>query len=213
MKPGKKSPIVLFSLSVWLLIVVIGLSSLARYANKAGAFGEPPPQWPAYSAIPRRFGSPTLVMMVHPQCPCSRASIGELARLMVSLQGRVSANVVFVRPEGFAEDWEKTDLWTSAALIPGVTVSSDDDGSEARRFGSQTSGQVVVYGTNGRLLFSGGVTAARGHSGDNDGSNSIIARLTGNGLSVEQTPVFGCPLFKAERDVASQGSAGVNHGK
>ena len=132
---------------------------------------------------------------------------------MVSLQGRVSANVVFVRPKGFAEDWEKTDLWTSAALIPGVTVSSDDDGSEARRFGSQTSGQVVVYGTNGRLLFSGGVTAARGHSGDNDGSNSIIARLTGNGLSVEQTPVFGCPLFKAERDVASQGSAGVNHGK
>jgi hypothetical protein len=123
------------------------------------------------------------------------------------------AYFVFVRPSGFAQDWERTDLWTSAAMIPGVAVSADNEGVEGRRFASQTSGQVMLYGADGYLLFSGGVTAARGHSGDNTGRDAIVALLTGNGSAVEQTPVFGCPLFKTESGDISKDSCDTRHGK
>jgi hypothetical protein len=197
----------------WLLVVGIGSSLLIGYENKVGDVGRPPSEWPSDSAIGRAPGRPTLVMMVHPQCPCSRASISELARLMVSIQGRVNANVLFVRPKGFADGWERTNLWTSAVMTPGVSVSADNEGVEARRFASQTSGQVVLYGADGHLLFSGGVTVARGHSGDSTGRNAIVALLTGNGSAVEQTPVFGCPLFKDEFDYRSKDSCDAKHGK
>lgn len=209
----KPSRILLLSLTFWLLAVSIGSSLLIRYENKAGAVGRPPVEWPADSVIRRTPGRPTLVMMVHPRCPCSRASISEFAQLMVSIQGRVSANIVFIRPKGFAEGWERTNLWKTAAMIPGVVVSADNEGVEARRFASQTSGQVVLYGDDGRLLFSGGVTVARGHYGDSTGRHSIVALLTGNGSAVEQTPVFGCPLFKNEFDYRAKDSCDARHGK
>jgi len=32
----------------------------------------------------------------------------------------VRATVLFVKPRGVSEDWEKTDIWKSVASIPGV---------------------------------------------------------------------------------------------
>jgi hypothetical protein len=192
----QKPKIVLFlGLIVWLLAVGFGLRLILNYENTPGRSGASPTDWPAESRIQRTPGMPTLVMMIHPHCPCSRASIGELALLMVQGQGRVNANVLFVKPKDFPEEWEKTDLWSSAAMIPGVKVAVDNEGLEAQRFGSQTSGQVMLYGADGQLLFSGGITSARGHSGDNDGRNAIISLLTKNSSEIKETPVFGCPIF------------------
>ena len=108
----------------------------------------------------------------------------------------MGVHVLFVKPEGFEEDWEKTDLWQSALMIPGVHVSVDDKGIEAERFGSQTSGQAILYGADGQLLFSGGITAARGHEGDNEGRETIVALITTGAAERRETPVFGCPLFE-----------------
>ena len=49
----------------------------------------------------------------------------------------------------------------------------DDDGAEARRFGAETSGQTLLYDARGALAFSGGITGARGHAGDNAGRASL----------------------------------------
>src|SRR6185369_8337902 len=136
----------------------------------------------------------TLVMLVHPRCPCSRVTIGELARLMTQTQDHLKAYALFVKPEGTSEDWEKTDLWRSAADIPGVEVVVDD-GKEARLFNAVTSGQTVVYDAEGRLLFSGGITGARGHSGDNPGRSAIVSLVNGGDENRSETAVFGCPLF------------------
>lgn len=214
MRVVRKSKTILFaSLGLWLLAVGSGLQIIASYENTAGAGGRPPAEWPAASRIRRVPGMPTLVMMVHPHCPCSRASIGELALLMVKVQGRVNANVMFVKPKGFAEDWEKTDLWSRTAMIPGINVSVDDEGVETRRFGSQTSGQVLLYDADGRLLFGGGITAARGHSGDNTGRSAIVALVSSEGEAIQQTPVFGCPLFNKDANEKSRDSCDANHGK
>jgi hypothetical protein len=180
---------------LWLAGAVGGMGLLWNYSITPGTAGDPPSAWPASSRIPQRPDSLTLIMAVHPQCPCSRASIGELSALMARTTGRLRAWVIFVRPPGFSTDWAKSDLWRSASAIPGVTAVVDD-GREARLFGAATSGQTMVYDGGGRLLFTGGVTAARGHWGDNAGVSAIAALLgdpapRANG----KTPVYGCPLF------------------
>ena len=83
----------------------------------------------------------TLLVFAHPRCPCSRATIGELARIMAVDQGRVSATVFFYAPSTEAPDWDRTDLWRDASGIPGVRAAEDRDGSAARRFGAFTSGK------------------------------------------------------------------------
>jgi hypothetical protein len=175
--------------------IVGGMGILWRYSLTPGAAGNPPALWPAQSRLARKSGSLTLVMVVHPHCSCTRASIGELEILMAQAQGRLDASVIFLKPPGFSDNWTKTSLWHSAAAIPGVSVVVDD-GREARLFGAATSGQTMVYGRNGRLLFSGGITAARGHYGDSAGANAIAAltdRPTSQGG--RKTAVFGCALF------------------
>jgi hypothetical protein len=71
----------------------------------------------------------------------------------------------------------------------------DHDGVEARRFGAATSGQVILYDARGTLLFSGGITPARGHSGDSTGRDAILALLIDGSSEASETPVFGCSLF------------------
>ncbi len=115
---------------------------------------------------------------------------------MAHSQGLVKATVVFVRPEGFSEEWEKTDLWASATGIPGVETVVDVNGAEAWLFGSKTSGQTVLYNADGRLIFSGGITGSRGHSGDNDGRSAVLSLLRTGTAEKTRTAVFGCPLFK-----------------
>lgn len=119
----------------------------------------------------------------------------ELTKLMTNCKGRLTAHVLFVTPNGYGSDWYKSDLWSSAAMIPGVTVSVDKDGSEAARFGALTSGQVVLYGPSGNLLFTGGITESRGHAGDNAGRSAIESLVNQGKAQIDQSFVFGCPLF------------------
>src|SRR5687767_9270215 len=121
---------VLFGILVcsWIAGTVYGFSRLWVYGNTGGTAARPPAALPADIAVARTGGMPTLVLLVHPRCPCSRATIGELARLMADCHGKLSATVLFTRPAGAAEGWERTDLWASAAAIPGVTVVADEAG-------------------------------------------------------------------------------------
>ena len=191
---------------LWLAAVTGGSLALFNYANTPGRDGCAPRQWVADSAIKHDSGIPTLVMFAHPRCPCTRASIGELNSLMAHCRGKVSANVVFYRPKS-AEQWPESDLWRSAAAIPGVKVRWDDDGIEARRFHAQTSGSTLLYDSQGRLLFSGGITGARGHAGDNAGHAAVAALLLGSVPDLTKTPVFGCALTGSESKCQEGGSS------
>ncbi|HEX8181738.1 MAG TPA: hypothetical protein VF525_19515 [Pyrinomonadaceae bacterium] len=186
--------------ALWLFVISIGIGILWNYESTPGVAAAAPDRWPGESRIKRAPDHATLVMLAHPHCPCTRASIGELARLMTQAQGRVTAYVLFVKPPDFSAGWEQTDLLTSAAAIPGVHVVRDDDGLEASRFHAATSGQTVLYDTEGKLLFSGGITSARGHAGDNAGRMAIVALLTTAEAAQRETPVFGCPLFTQQTE-------------
>jgi hypothetical protein len=188
---------------VWTLAVTVGMGVLLNYETAPGVAAVPHSDWPKGSEIRLASDRPTLVMVAHPKCPCTRASLGELARLMAQCQGKVTARVLFLRPKGMPMGWEKTDLWRSAASIPGVEVSSDYRGVEARRFGAKTSGQTFLFDPSGRLLFSGGITGGRGHEGDNAGHGAIVAILHGEKSAPSRTFVFGCSLI--EKDTEQKG--------
>ncbi len=103
-------------------------------------------------------------------------------------------HVLFVNPPGMSPDWAQTALWEQSALIPGVTVQLDQDGVEAKRFSAETSGQTLLYSASGHLVFQGGITISRGHSGDSPGRSALMSLLADEDSDLSQTPVFGCPL-------------------
>jgi hypothetical protein len=188
---------------LWTAGVGVGGTLLWRYAATAGVAATPPALWPAQSTIQREAGRATLVMLAHPRCPCTRASIAELAVLMDRIGTQARAHVLFVRPRGVSGDaWDKSALWQSAAAIPGVIVHADPGGAEAALFGAVTSGQVVVYDASGRLVFRGGVTGARGHEGDNVGLSRALTLISGRRADQNESKVFGCEL---ESRVAAKG--------
>jgi predicted heme/steroid binding protein len=113
---------------------------------------------------------------------------------MAKSHGLVDARVVFFKPEEASQDWAVTDIWKAAATIPGVTVQTDSEGREALNFRASTSGHVVLYDVNGQLLFSGGITEARGHMGDNDGRSAVVNLLRHGKSTLSATPVFGCTI-------------------
>jgi hypothetical protein len=180
---------------VWVATTASGFGLLWSYGYTPGNPANPLPSWPSDSRIPRKPGRSVLVMFAHPHCPCTRASVGELAWILARVPDRVSPYVVFVKPSGAAEGWEKTDLWQSVLGTPGVRALRDDDGREARLFDAKTSGQTFLYDEAGQLSFSGGVTGARGHPGDNAGRASVIGILNHQEYVTRKTSAFGCPLF------------------
>lgn len=183
----------------------MGLRAMGRYENTPGSMGVAPETWPAAAEIPHALDRATLVMFAHPRCPCTRASLADLTRIMAQTHGQLSADVVFLKPETSGSDWDDTDVRRCAAQIPGVTVATDLAGMEARRFGAETSGHTLLFAADGRRLFVGGITASRGHEGANVGENAIVALVNHQAAARASARVFGCSLFKPGR--AAQATA------
>jgi len=191
--------------TVWLIAIAGGMFVLLAHTYTAAPDDGPAPKtWPAQCTIPTTPGKPTLVMFIHPKCPCTRATMTELAQLMSRGQGLVNANVMAVRPQGADANWVRTELCSEAAAIPGVTVRVDQDGLEARRFHASASGHVVLYDGGGQLLFSGGITIARGHEGDSTGLLAILDMLHGRTAAAQSAPVYGCPLLNSTSSCKSK---------
>jgi hypothetical protein len=193
----KKHALVAIVVALWIPTVAFGISVLWKYSTTPGRPATPPMGWPANVALTQEHGRATLLMFAHPQCPCTKASIGELAIIMAHSQGQLDAAVYFYLPATEASNWARTELWQSASAIPGVRVFEDREAAMAQSFGAFTSGQTLLYDARGRLLFTGGITAFRGHSGDNAGRTAItelLQRPTSQNTLPVVTRVLGCSL-------------------
>jgi hypothetical protein len=184
---------------VWVLGLALGFTLLWQYKMRPGDADGTPATWPRESRIVRRPDRATLVLFAHPECPCTRASLAELARLLARFDDRLTADVVLTRPSDVGAAWDGSDLWRAASAIPGVTTVRDDDGVEATRFRATTSGAAALYDARGRLLFSGGLTSARGHEGDSAGLQRISSILRTGRADRPDAPVYGCSLALSER--------------
>jgi hypothetical protein len=177
--------------AIWVLSVGFGLFKLLDYSNTASIGAFPPAEWPASSTLVKHPGRLTAVMLAHPQCPCTRASIGELEIAAAQTAGQLDIYVVFLDSPAFEL---KSDLWRSALEIPNTKVVADRDGGEIRKFGVKASGHTLVYDGEGHLVFSGGIVSARGHAGANRGREALVELARYGRSDVGSSPVFGCAL-------------------
>jgi len=188
----------------WGLVVGSGIALLEVHATRPCDAGTRSLGWPEGSLIRRDGTRPTLLIFLHPCCPCSRASLAELAYIMSHAGGRVSAHALLLLPAHLPERWGESAIEQDLAELPDVLTWRDRGGNEARRFGVATSGHVLLYDAQGRLTFSGGITSARGHRGDNYGRDAVLAQILGQEGDRPGNPVFGCPLATPQPPVMEE---------
>ncbi len=188
--------VVLSIMALWFSLCAFGLSRLALYENAPALSIHGAARWP----VPDLAPGPdyTLVMSIHPQCPCTRATLQELAIALTHCP-KLHAYLLFIKPEGVTEAWVKSDLWSTAANFPRCSLIVDQAGKLSAAFNARSSGQSYLYAPNGQLSYSGGITQSRGHVGDNQGLTTIISLANKETTTVRSKPVFGCSLFAADK--------------
>jgi hypothetical protein len=181
-------------IAAWVCGLAIGLKMLVAYELRPGSEGIAPTSWPKAAGVLPDTKRPTLVLFVHPQCPCTRATVAELAQIITAAPEQVATLVFVYAPEGELDSWTNTSLVQSIRKLPGVRIEPDADGRMSALFGAITSGQALLFDSHGHLRFSGGITGARGHQGDNVGRRAVLARITGRETAPVKTLVYGCSL-------------------
>lgn len=171
----------------WILAVSVGMGAIVRYDSTPAAAHQVAPKWPLESAISFDGSRPNLVIAIHPECSCTRASLNELARMLPILGGHVRIVALLLGRNG--------NRYQEAIEEMNLEYFADPSGSEAARLGLTTSGEIAIYAADGNLLYSGGITGARAHEGDNPGEAAALAALGAiNSIGIQKAPVFGCEL-------------------
>ena len=187
---GLRNALLAAAAVLWLGAIGAGGFAMLNHAYSVGEAGAVDNQWPAGDTIPWTRSSPALVMMVHPNCPCSAASIEQLDRLLATAPGRIEAFAVF-RSSTTSDPGA---VRRHAERIPGLRVIEDVAGNIAVRFDARTSGETFVFGIDGALLFHGGLTPSRGHAGAGVGYDALRALFNGRTPGATSAPTFGCSI-------------------
>lgn len=170
---------------------------LFRYQGTPGEPAQAPGQWPSQSLIKRETGVPTLLMFVHPSCECTESSLRELNRLIAPTRQPLDVYLVVSMAPGMNQEWVTLSTLKNLQHYPNVHTVIDGGQQETDRFGVKTSGDVLLYSPDGRLLFSGGITPSRAHEGSARGQRFLLEAIQ-RGASSPQTQVFGCPLHSPD---------------
>jgi len=192
------------AIGLWLVAICAAFAWLMRYDAVPGSVGKVVHSWPSDTCLTRDETRLSLLVFAHPRCPCTRATLSELERILAMAEVDVDVCVCFYRPRDSAPDWHDSDIWDQAERLPGARVQLDLDGQEARRFGALTSGHVLLFARDGTVLFDGGVTPARGHGGPSQGGEALQALLRGVEVPVRQAAVYGCQITEADCPLCKQ---------
>ncbi len=185
------------AITLWALAIGVGFAFVTDYSTRPGQSAQVLPHLPVATLHEAQKKRPTLLLFAHPHCPCTRATLAELARLLAHHRGQANVQVLFYHPLTQPREWVEAKLWQQAKQLPDVVVSTVGE-LDLLRFGVSTSGQTLLYDAAGTLVFSGGITNGRGHEGDNTGRSAISTYLQTGEIPLAQTPVFGCALTAAE---------------
>ena len=183
------------AIGLWGVATAGGLYTIAAHGAAAGK----PAEAPATLAASFRqtglgqTGRATLVITAHPACPCTRATLHQLERVLTSTRETAAPADVVILFAGTQHDRVATDLRSLAERIKGARIIDDPNREIAKLLGAHTSGTVLFYDARGALKFSGGITPSRGHEGDSAGADAIRALLNDTS-GVSRAPVYGCSL-------------------
>jgi hypothetical protein len=178
----------------WLVFCATGVGLFWQYK---GTGQQPQPAavvWPRNDELELDAIEPTLLMFAHPRCPCTRASMSELERVLRESGSSPRVTFVVYQPAAADATWQESPLLQEMRELPHANMVWDSEGKIAARFGAATSGQIQVYRPTGQCLFNGGVTRLRGHAGANAASDQLLAALQGTPAEFTTTTVYGCAL-------------------
>jgi hypothetical protein len=190
---SKRATLVL-AVGIWGVAAAGGLYAVTAHGAAPGRAAEAPA---TLAASLRNSGRATLVIAAHPACPCTRATFHELERILSSArsEGDALPDVVVLFAGNPQRDHVASDLREHAERMKGVRIVDDPKLEIAKSLGAHTSGTVLFYDADGALKFAGGITASRGHEGDNRGADAVRALLEKTpAATTNHTPVYGCSL-------------------
>ncbi len=180
--------------TIWFALLLIGHTILFEYELTAGPLSDSKRIFPNRSSVQLTHSRQNLILFLHPACPCSAATVDEFRELMREGEKDSIGTVVFFMPHDKESDWSVMPIISSVKRIPNVSPLYDADGSQAELFGATTSGHIFLYDGRGILRFSGGITGARGHTGDNQYFELAKKTILCKSPKFTTTPVFGCSL-------------------
>ena len=176
------------------LFVLGGMGGLVLYEMKAGPQKAAPTALNSTSKTSRGPDLPSLLVFMHPMCPCTNATVSELEKIRSSTAGKLKITMFVSTPEIPADAWLTSPTVERARAIQGVQVEADRGGFVAHKFGAMTSGFTVLYDQAGKKVFQGGITSSRGHEGDCAGTDTINQFVLRGTVPTRRTPVYGCAL-------------------
>lgn len=186
---------------LWTAALALGLWILQTYGNDhPDELLNVPSAWPPGIALERDPGRLTLLLVVHPDCDCTRQALASLRDIVGRSINRLAIRIVFTDVRVTPRELHQSETWLDAHDISGADVSVDHDGHAVRNFGFRKSGHALLYDRQGRLLFSGGITSpAAPHANatagtDNPGAHAIVLFVLAGGASTTHAPVPGCAL-------------------
>src|SRR5437867_11128633 len=97
-------------LLLWLGLIVGGYAWLFRYSFAAGKTIAAPSSLPAALATAKPSGRAQLFVALHPRCPCSRATVRELAKILTRSARASDVTVLMYKPA------DQPDRWLEGAL-------------------------------------------------------------------------------------------------
>ena len=96
MDVNKSSTLIVFATTAWGALAFGGCVLLAVYGQTVGPSGENPSRHPDVASS-STTGQYQLEMFIHPKCPCTRASLVQLAQVMSRVSWTASK-----QPSGFS---------------------------------------------------------------------------------------------------------------
>lgn len=183
-------------IGLWFGLVVACFAALWTYANRPGELGYPVRN-ASTTALHLDQSRHTLVVFVHPRCPCTVATVEQIARLQRKCRGLFTTRIVAYRPSYAEAEWSEGAVLRGASRLVDCEIIDDPDAAEALEIGAQVSGTAALYAPDGTLRFWGGLTPQRGHAGDSLGLDAVAAILRGERLDSYRAPTFGCSLVNA----------------
>lgn len=184
-----------------MLIAAIGFINLTDYSTRPGASGVAPESLAladlqAVSWVPALADgdAPVLLFFYHPKCPCTAATVRVLERLLPRTNTAPEITAIAYCPEDESDEWIQSRTTQTLSDLENTRVVIDRGGVLSARFGAMVSGHILLYGSDNRLTFSGGITPYRGHEGDSPGSLDLLHRINSPHRDCKNWAVFGCSI-------------------
>lgn len=184
--------------ALWLGALAFGFYQLSQYEYSSARALKATASWPTKSSLALSSEESTLLVFLHPHCPCSQATLSELERQQRYWPKSLQLTFVFIQPPNKGQEWVQGALWERAGRFPRSQRRIDINGREAFLFGASNSGEAHLFDRHGQSLFVGGVTSSRGHEGESVPGRDLLARIENKIVTPCEHPVFGCDLFASQ---------------